>query len=96
LLPGVTLPSGVNRSSKLRKVFNLQDRNLANLQFGIYVDDKDLQEVDLTDAPNYALGLRAEAGTWVETADKKYKAYIFVNSVNANGSAVISMLRYAL
>lgn len=96
LLPGVTLPSGVNRSSKLRKVFNLQDRNLANLQFGIYVDDKDLQEVDLTDAPNYALGLRAEAGTWVETADKKYKAYIFVNAVNANGSAVISMLRYAL
>lgn len=96
LLPGVTLPAGVNRSSKLRKVFNLQDRNLANLQFGIYVDDKDLQEVDLTDAPNYALGLRAEAGTWVETADKKYKAYIFVNSVNANGSAVISMLRYAL
>jgi hypothetical protein len=96
LLPGVTLPSGVNRNSKLRKVFNLQDRNLANLQFGIYVDDKDLQEVDLTDAPNYALGLRAEAGTWVETADKKYKAYIFVNAVNANGSAVISMLRYAL
>jgi hypothetical protein len=95
-LPGVTLPSGVNRNSKVRKVFNLQDRNLANLQFGIYVDDKDLQEVDLTDAPNYALGLRAEAGTWVETADKKYKAYIFVNSVNANGSAVISMLRYAL
>lgn len=96
LLPGVTLPSGVNRTSKLLKVFNLQDRNLANLQFGIYVDDKDLQEVNLTDAPNYALGLRAEAGTWVETADKKYKAYIFVNSVNANGSAVISMLRYAL
>jgi hypothetical protein len=96
LLPGVTLPSGVNRSTKLRKVFNLQDRNLANLQFGIYVDDKDLQEVDLTDAPNYALGLRAEAGTWVETADKKYKAYIFVNAVNANGSAVISILRYAL
>lgn len=95
-LPGVTLPSGVNRSSKLRKVFNLQDRNLANLQFGIYVDDKDLQEVDLTDAPNFALGLKAEAGTWVETADKKYKAYIFVNSINANGSAVISMLRYAL
>jgi hypothetical protein len=95
-LPGVTLPSGVNRSTKVRKVFNLQDRNLANLQFGIYVDDKDLQEVDLTDAPNYALGLRAEAGTWVETADKKYKAYIFVNSVNPNGSAVISMLRYTL
>ena len=38
-LPGVTLPTGVNRSTKLRKVFGLQDRNLANLQFGIYIDE---------------------------------------------------------
>jgi hypothetical protein len=95
-LPGVTLPSGVNRSTKLRKVFNLQDRNLANLQFGIYVDDIDLASVDMTDMPNYALGLRAEAGVWVETADKKYRAYIFINSINAAGTAVISMLRYPL
>ena len=95
-LPGVTLPVGVNRSTKTRKVFNLQDRNLAQLQFGIYIDDKDFQEINLSDAPNYALGLRAEAGTWVETMDGKYRAYIFVNSVNANGSAVISMLRYTL
>jgi hypothetical protein len=95
-LPGVVLPSGVNRSTKLRKVFNLQDRNLANLQFGIYVDDVDLKNVDMVDMPNYAIGLRAEAGVWVETADKKYRAYIFVNSINAAGTAVISMLRYTL
>ena len=95
-LPGVTLPAGVNRSTKVQKVFNLQDRNLAQLQNGIYIDDKDFQDINLSDAPNYALGLRAEAGTWVETADGRYRAYIFVNSVNANGSAVISILRYAL
>jgi hypothetical protein len=95
-LPGVVLPSGVNRSTKLRKVFNLQDRNLANLQFGIYVDDIDLKNVDMVDMPNYAIGLRAEAGVWVETADKKYRAYIFINSINAAGTAVISMLRYTL
>jgi len=95
-LPGVTLPSGLNRSTKLRKVFNLQDRNLANLQFGIYVDDVDLRDVDMVDMPNFAIGLRAEAGVWVETADKKYRAYIFVNSINAAGTAVISMLRYTL
>jgi hypothetical protein len=95
-LPGVTLPAGLNRSTKLRKVFNLQDRNLANLQFGIYVDDVDLKNVDMVDMPNYAIGLRAEAGVWVETADKKYRAYIFVNSINAAGTAVISMLRYTL
>ena len=61
-LPGVTLPSGVNRSTKLRKVFNLQDRNLSNLQYGIYVDDIDFTQLDMVDMPNYALGLRAEAG----------------------------------
>jgi len=95
-LPGVTLPAGVNRSTKVRKVFNLQDRNLAQLQFGIYIDDRDFQEINLADAPNYAIGLRAEAGTWVETADGKYRAYVFLNSVNANGSAVISILRYLM
>ncbi len=95
-LPGVTLPAGLTKSTKLRKVFGLQDRNLANLQYGIYVDDIDLASVDMTDMPNYAIGLKAEAGVWVETADKKYRAYIFINSVNAAGSAVISMLRYTL
>ena len=95
-LPGVTLPSGVNRSTKLRKVFNLQDRNLSNLQYGIYVDDIDFTQLDMVDMPNYALGLRAEAGVWVETTDKKYRAYIYVNSINAAGTAVISILRYTL
>jgi hypothetical protein len=95
-LPGVTLPSGLTKKTKVLKVFNLQDRNLANLQYGIYIDDKDFQDISLVDAPNYALGLKAEAGTWVETADGKYRAYIFINSINAAGSAVISILRYAL
>lgn len=95
-LPGVALPAGINRKTKVRKVFNLQDRNLAQLQFGIYVDDKDFQEINLSDAPDYAIGLRSEAGAWVETQDKKYRAYIYINSVNVNGSAVISMLRYTL
>jgi hypothetical protein len=114
-LPGVTLPTGVNRSTKIMKTFNLGtaplDWNLHRpLPFlpgstttyspatatGTYIDDKDFQALDLATAPNYAVGLRAEAGAWVETADRKYRAYIFLNSVNANGSAVISMLRYAL
>jgi hypothetical protein len=93
-LPGVTLPSGVNNATKVIKVFNLQDRNLAQMQFGIYVDDIDMQKVDFSIAPSHATGLRAESGVWVETADKKYRAYVFVNSVNAAGTAVVSMLRY--
>lgn len=96
-LPGITLPDGVNRSSKVRKVFNLQDYNLARLQYGIYIDDLDFQQLNLTDAPNYAINLKAEAGVWVETADGRYRAYIYLNSVNNTGkSAVISIKRYAL
>jgi hypothetical protein len=100
-LPGITLPAGVNRSSKLLKVFNLQDFNLAHEQYGIYIDDVDFQKLDLTGEPNYAINLKAEAGVWVETADGKYRAYIFLNGVSAPtptapASATISMKRYAL
>lgn len=96
-LPQVMLPAGVNKSTKLLKVFNLQDQNLALLQYGIFIDDLDFVNLDLSDAPNYAINLKADAGVWVETADKKYKAYIFINSIN-NGSksAVISIKRYTM
>ncbi len=95
-LPGVTLPAGVNRSTKMIKVFNLQDYNLAQLQYGIYIDDLDFEELSFATAPNFAINLKAEAGVWVETADGKYRAYIYINSVNSNGSAVISIKRLAL
>jgi hypothetical protein len=96
-LPGVTLPAGVNKSTLVQKVFNLQDYNLAQTQAGIYIDDLDFQQLDLSKAPNYAINLKAEAGTWVETQDKKYRAYIYFNSVNnTTKSAVISIKRYAL
>lgn len=96
-LPGVTLPAGVNRSTKEVKVFNLQDFNLARLQYGIYIDDLDFQQLDFSTAPNFAINLKQEAGVWVETADGRYRAYIYINSVNnTTKSAVISMKRYAM
>lgn len=96
-LPGITLPNGVNRNTNERKAFNLQDYNLAQLQYGIYIDDLDFQQLNLLNEPNYAINLKQEAGVWVETADHKYRAYIYLNSVNnTSKSAVISMKRYAL
>lgn len=95
-LPGVTLPSGVNKDTKLEQVWNLQDRDLAQLQYGIYIDDEDFQKLDLTGAPDYTVNLKAESGIWVETQDGTYRAYIFVNSVDNNGGAVISMKRYKM
>lgn len=93
-LPGVTLPSGVTNSTRISKQWNLRDQHLARLQFGIFIDDLDFETLDLSTAPNFAINMRAESGAWVETADGRYRAYIYVNSVNNGGqSMTISMKR---
>jgi len=78
------------------KVFNLQDFNLAQLQYGIYIDDLDFQQLNFVTAPNFGINLKQEAGVWVETADGKYRAYIYINSVTTAGTALISIKRLAL
>ena len=96
-LPGITLPTGVNRSTKLVKTWALNDFNLARLQYGIYIDDVDFTVLDFTNAPNYVINLKAQAGTWVETADGKYRAYIYVNAVNnTTPSMTVSIKRYLM
>ena len=96
-LTDITLPSEVNNNSPLWKVEDLQDRQLSDLQYGIYVDDVDFTDMDFTNAPNYAINIKAETGIWVETADKTYRAYIFVNSVDATTkSMTISIKRYKM
>lgn len=97
-LPGVTLPGGVNRTAKELKAFNLQDHNLAPTEQygGIFIDDIDFVNADLSKQPNFAINLKQGAGVWVETADGKYRAYIYFNTVSTGGTATISMKRYAL
>ncbi len=96
-LPGVTLPSGVNKSAKVWKVWALRDQQLARLQYGIFIDDLDFQQLNFTGAPDYAINLRAEAGTWVETADGKYRAYIYINKIdNTKKEMTISIKRYPM
>jgi hypothetical protein len=81
-LPGITLPAGVINRTSFIKVWALRDQQLAKLQYGIFIDDMDFQKIDFTGAPDYGINMKAEAGAWVETADGKYRAYIYVNSVN--------------
>ena len=93
-LPGVTLPAGVIKSTRISKAWNLRDQHLARLQFGVFVDDLDFQKLDISSAPNYAINMKAESGAWVETEDGQYRAYIYVNSVNnSTGSMTLSMKR---
>lgn len=96
-LPGITLPAGVNKSAKILKAWNLRDQHLARLQYGIFIDDLDFEKLNVADAPDYAINLKAEAGAWVETADGKYRAYVYINSVNNTAkSAKISIKRYTM
>ena len=96
-LPGITLPTGVTSSTKMIKTWNLNDYNLARLQYGIYIDDADFPVLDFTNMPNYAINLKAQSGTWVETADGKYRAYIYVNAINnTTPSMTVSIKRYLM
>jgi hypothetical protein len=81
-LPGVTLPVGVNKDTKVIKTLNLRDQHLARLQYGIFIDDVDFRNLDTSTASDFATNLKAEAGTWVETADGQYRAFIYINAVN--------------
>jgi hypothetical protein len=81
-LPGVTLPASVNKDTKVIKTLNLRDQHLARLQYGIYIDDVDFRNLDTSTASDFATNLKPEAGTWVETADGQYRAFIYINAVN--------------
>jgi hypothetical protein len=95
--PGITLPAGVSNSAKIVKVWALRDQQLARLQYGIYIDDVDFQEIDFTGAPDYAINMKAEAGIWIETADGKYRAYIYVNKIdNTKKEMTLSIKRYLM
>ncbi|MGV8090828.1 MAG: DUF4466 family protein [Mangrovibacterium sp.] len=96
-LPGITLPSGVTNSTKFIKVYGLRDQQLARLQYGIFIDDVDFEKIDFANAPNYGINMRLDSGAWIETADGKYRAYIFVNKVdNTTKEMTVSIKRYQI
>lgn len=49
----------------------------------VYVDDIDLETLDLTGAADFMLGISTRTSAFLETADGRYHAYIYVN--NARG-----------
>jgi hypothetical protein len=78
-------------------VYGLRDKHLARLQYGIYIDDLDFQQMNFNNAPDYGIDMRLESGAWVETADGKYRAYIFVNKVdNPQKEMTVSIKRYQM
>lgn len=93
-LMGAVVPSGLTNSTKFVKTYGLRDRHLARMQYGIYVDDVDLEKINFTNAPDYGINMKVESGAWVQTADGKYNAYIFVNKVdNTKKEMTVSIKR---
>ena len=93
-LPGVTLPAGVDNNTKIIKNLNLRDRHLARGQWGVYLDDLDFEKLDVSTASNFAINVKNEGGVWVETEDGRYRAFVYINSINNTAkSMVVSMKR---
>lgn len=89
------LPSGFVNNTKMIKIYGLQDRQLSDLQYSKFVDDLDFETIDMSKGINYILGLKEEAGTWIETADGKYRAYVYINKASASG-VTVSAKRYKM
>lgn len=94
-LGDVVVPAGSVADTKLVKVWALRDQQLSDLQWAIFVDDVDFEKQSFDHSADFYLGLKAENGVWVETADKKYRAYIYINTVAA-GKMTISIKRYTI
>ena len=59
------------------------------------IDDIDFETLDLQGGTEYVMGLTARRGLWVETADGKYRTFIYTNGVNTGGCE-ISAKRYKM
>ena len=77
------------------KVYGLQDRQLSDLQYSKFIDDLDFETIDMSKCTNYILGLKEEAGAWVETADGNYRAYVNINKASAS-EVTVSVKRYKM
>lgn len=102
-LPDVVLPVGASNISKIRKggpsdahLARLDQKDPAEKQPAVYVDDLDMQTVNLAIMPDYALDVRTYDGMWVETQDGKYRAFIFANQMRNISGGTISMKRYTM
>lgn len=94
-MDGVLLPAGFVNDTKLKKIYGMQDRQLADLKYNKYVDDLDFKTLDLTKSSTYMFGLKEESAFWAETSDGKYRAFVYVNKA-PKGEMTISAKRYPM
>ena len=94
---GFTIPAAwTKNSTSMEKKLNVWDGQLAaSANMDVFVDDLDLQKQTFTNSLDYLLDIRASGSVFMKTADGKYTAYIYINSVtNATSTAVIGIKRH--
>lgn len=76
--------------------YNILDHQLARQEFsGFYIDDRDFRTLNINCSTSIIIGLQNRTGFWVESADGKYRAYVYCNSYSAEG-CVLSVKRYTV
>lgn len=79
----------------MEKRVDVRDAQLKGNTPNVYIDDIDFETLDLGSAVDYVIGFGNDHGAFMKTADGKYAAYVYVNSVN-NGTMTVSIKRYPL
>lgn len=95
---GFTIPAAWTKNStpmEKKSGATLYDGQLkGDVNSSIYVDDLDLIEQKFDGSPNYAITLANDNSIFMKTADGKYTAYIYVNTVtNATSTGIFSIKR---
>lgn len=96
-LQGAEIPNGASNNVKIEKQVNIRDQQLSDGQYAVFIDDVDFMNLDISNAANFVLNFRKDEGSWVETHDGKYRAYIYINNAdNTVPGMTISMKRLAI
>lgn len=94
------IPSGWTKNKTLmEKRVDVRDAQLKGSMPNVYIDDIDFETLNLDAAVDYVLDCKAEEGAFMKTADGKYAAYIFINSLptaNNGQTFTVSIKRYPL
>jgi hypothetical protein len=93
--PSVLISSAKNKT-KMEKRSDVRDAQLKGSIPNVYIDDIDFETLQLDQAYDFVLTFAADEGAFMKTANGKYAAYVYVNSLNANGTVTVSIKRFPL
>ena len=94
-LDNLEVPETMTRDLHMRKEWGIIDGHLTDEpDYGTYIDDIDFETIKLADMPNYCVNMKEKGGMWIETADGRYRAYVYINSLRSTSGGVISIKRY--